>query len=66
MFKGIKIIIGTILLLPILFPLILVIAIFEVNPQKRTVRNKLINAFIDKFIFFYEKLSKFYNKHIFS
>lgn len=66
MFKGIKILIGTMLLLPILFPLILVIALFEVNPQKRTVRNKLISSFIDKFISFYEKLSKFYNRYIYA
>lgn len=54
------------LLLPILFPLIFVIIMFDANPQKENKRNRLINAFIDKIILFYEKLSKFVNKYIYN
>lgn len=64
--KGMKIIVGTMLLLPILFPLIFVIIMFDTNPQKENKRNRLINAFIDKIILFYEKLSKFVNKYIYN
>lgn len=59
--KGMKIIVGTMLLL-----LIFVIIMFDTNPQKENKRNRLINAFIDKIILFYEKLSKFVNKYIYN
>ena len=64
--KGMKIIVGTMLLLPILFPLIFVIIMFDANPQKENKRNRLVNVFIDKIILFYEKLSKFVNKYIYN
>lgn len=46
--------------------LIFVIIMFDTNPQKENKRNRLINAFIDKIILFYEKLSKFVNKYIYN